>query len=193
MIKTLLAVATILVASVDAACEYQRAFYNKVGCSENSKESAYMYIFDDDHPPKDKKCFKLKTGSASLYEGPGKYFGSGLSNRYKETCYSTYMYVTKYSSGNTRCTGSVSSANAVKLKWNTCYKSSKMSNGKQFYIKYKKGKLMPLSSLVGGVIAGIVVGVCCYCCCCGACIFMLFKKRKAESASGGAVSVVVNN
>ena len=76
---------------------------------------------------------------------------------------------------NTQCTGTVISDNKVKLLWNRCYKSSRMSNGKQFYIKYKKGKLITTAAMAAGALAGIIIGACCYCCCVGAAAFWMVK------------------
>jgi len=51
--------------------------------------------------------------------------------------------------------------------------------------------LIDLEGMVGGAIAGIVIGVCCYCCCIGAGVFMMMRKR-GKSQSGGTVIVTQN-
>ena len=132
-----------------------------------------MFKFHDMHPPESKKCYQLKEGSANLYNGAdGTTYNSFQKFWYQETCFSNYLLLAQYTSKTCK---KPLLRQSVKISWNQCYRSSKMSNGNQFYIKYKKQKLISTKIAVG-VVVGICLGF--VCCCVCFCFALYFGNRK---------------
>lgn len=69
MIKTILALAVIMLTTEAKKCEYHRAFYTGSTCLESNAQTANTYAFHEKYPPVSGKCFKIAAGNPALYNG----------------------------------------------------------------------------------------------------------------------------